>query len=117
MEPGQPLRREFEYTRHGTFCWMGAFDVRRGNLSGFTSHTHDSDTFIELLDFIDIVYPPAVGTSSWTTCPRTIRRTSTSGSMNHPWWTRHFTPKHTSWLRTRSGGELMFGVSHAKRTA
>lgn len=33
MEPGQPLRREFEYIRHGTLCWMGAFDVRRGKLS------------------------------------------------------------------------------------
>jgi hypothetical protein len=30
--------------------------------SGFTSQAHDSDTFIELFDFIDIVYPPAVGT-------------------------------------------------------
>ena len=30
MAPGQPVRREFEYKRHGTLCWMGAFDVRRG---------------------------------------------------------------------------------------
>src|ERR1700704_4926280 len=53
MAPGQPARREFEYKRHGTLCWMGAFDVRRGKPFGFTSHDHDSDTFIDLLDIID----------------------------------------------------------------
>jgi hypothetical protein len=37
MVAGQPLRREFEYRRHGTLCWMGAFDVRRGKPFGFTS--------------------------------------------------------------------------------
>jgi hypothetical protein len=46
---------------HGTLCWLGACDVRRGKPFGFTSHAHDSDTFIELLDFIDIVYPPVRG--------------------------------------------------------
>ena len=61
MGPGQPMRREFEYIRHGTLCWMGAFDVRRGKPFGFTSHAHDSDTFIELLDVIDAVYPPGRG--------------------------------------------------------
>jgi hypothetical protein len=61
MEPGQPLRREFEYIRHGTLCGMGAFDVRRGKPFGFTSPAHDSDTFVELLDVIDIVYPPGRG--------------------------------------------------------
>jgi hypothetical protein len=30
MVPGQVVRREFEYIRHGTLTWMGAFDVRRG---------------------------------------------------------------------------------------
>jgi hypothetical protein len=30
MRPGQPVRREFEYVRHRTLCWTGAFDVRRG---------------------------------------------------------------------------------------
>jgi hypothetical protein len=50
MMPGQPVRREFEYVRHGTLCWMGAFDVRRGKPFGFASREHNSDTFIELLD-------------------------------------------------------------------
>ncbi len=61
MAPGRPVRREFEYIRHGTLCWMGAFDVRRGKPFGFTSGVHNSDTFIELLDIIDAVYPPGRG--------------------------------------------------------
>ena len=61
MGLGQPMRREFEYIRHGTLCWMGAFDVRRGKPFGFTSHAHDSESFIELLDVIDTVYPPGRG--------------------------------------------------------
>ena len=61
MEPDQPLRREFEYLHHGTLCWMGAFDVRRGKPFGFTADTHDSDTFVELLDVIDLIYPPDRG--------------------------------------------------------
>lgn len=36
MEPAQPIRREFEYIRHGTLCLMGAYDVRGGKLFGFT---------------------------------------------------------------------------------
>lgn len=35
MMPGQPLRREFEYIRHGTLTLMGALDVRRGKAFGF----------------------------------------------------------------------------------
>jgi len=61
MKPGQPVRRELEYKRHGTLCWMGALDVRRGKPFGFVSQGHDSDTFIELLDVIDTVYPPGRG--------------------------------------------------------
>jgi hypothetical protein len=57
---GQPARRESEYIRHGTLCWMGALDVRRGKPFGF-AHAHDSDTFIELLDFIEAVYRPGRG--------------------------------------------------------
>jgi hypothetical protein len=58
---------QFEYIRHGTLTWMGAFDVRRGKPFGFPSDGHDTDEVNEWLD-------------------------------EHPRWTRHFTPKHASWL-------------------
>ena len=32
MQPGQVERREFEYTRHGTQCLIGNFDVATGEV-------------------------------------------------------------------------------------
>jgi transposase len=98
MEPGQPLRREFEYIRHGTLCWMGAFDVRRGKPFGFTAPAHDSDTFIDLLDFIDIVYPPGRGHIIMDNLSAHDTPDVNEWFDEHPRWTRHFTPKHASWL-------------------
>ena len=59
--PGPVVRREFEYIRHGTLCLMGAFDVRRGKLFGFTCPGHSGATFVELLDIIDACYPKGRG--------------------------------------------------------
>jgi DDE superfamily endonuclease len=92
MAQGQPVRREFEYKRHGTLCWMGAFDVRRGKPFGFTSHEHNGDTFVELLDIIDTVYPDGRNLSAHDTPD------VNDWFDEHPRWKRHFTPKHASWL-------------------
>jgi hypothetical protein len=32
MAPGMPVRREYEYKRHGSLTLMGALDVRRGKV-------------------------------------------------------------------------------------
>jgi transposase len=98
MKPGQPVRREFEYIRHGTLCWMGAFDVRRGKPFGFTSQRHDSDTFIELLDLIEAVYPPGRGHIIMDNLSAHDTSEVNEWFDEHPRWTRHFTPKHASWL-------------------
>lgn len=98
MAPGRPVRREFEYKRHGTLCWMGAFDVRRGKPFGFTSHEHNSDTFIELLDLVDAVYPPGRGHIIMDNLSAHDTPDVNEWFDEHPRWTRHFTPKHASWL-------------------
>jgi transposase len=98
MVPGQPIRREFEYKRHGTLCWMGAFDVRRGKPFGFPSSGHDSDTFIELLDVIDTVYPSGRGHIIMDNLSAHDTPDVNEWFDEHPRWTRHFTPKHASWL-------------------
>ena len=61
MRPSQPVRREFEYIRHGTLCLMGAYDIRARKLFGFASNDHTSLTFVDLLD---IVVPAAQSPSS-----------------------------------------------------
>ena len=94
-----PVRRELEYKRHGTLCWMGALDVRRGKPFGFVlvSLTHDSDTFIELL-VIDAVYPPGRGHIIMDNLSAHDTPGVNECFDEHPRWTRHFTPKHASWL-------------------
>ena len=34
MGPRQPVRREYEYIRHGTLCLMGAYDVTDARIGG-----------------------------------------------------------------------------------
>jgi hypothetical protein len=107
MGPGQPVRREFEYIRHGTLALMGAFDVRRGKLFGFVSDDHDAQTFVDLLEVVDTCYPDGRG---HIICDNLFAH-DTDDVLDwfddHPRWTRHFTPKHASWLNQI---ECMFGI-------
>jgi transposase len=77
---------------------MGALDVRRGKPFGFASHEHNSDTFIELLDLIDAVYPPGRGHIIMDNLSAHDTPDVNEWFDEHPRWTRHFTPKHASWL-------------------
>lgn len=107
MRPGQVIRREFEYIRHGTLTLMGAFDVRTGKLFGFLSEDHDSQTFVDLLNAVDECYPVGRG---HIVCDN-LSAHDTDDVLDwfdeHPRWTRHFTPKHASWLNQI---ECMFGI-------
>ncbi len=98
MQPGRPVRREFEYIRHGTLCWMGAFDVRRGRPFGFASCDHNSDTFVDLLDLVDLCYPSGRGHFVMDNLSAHDTPDVNEWLDEHPRWTRHFTPKHASWL-------------------
>jgi transposase len=98
MRAGQPVRREFEYIRHGTLCWMGAFDVRRGRPFGFASSDHNGDTFVDLLDVIDVCYPKGRGHFVMDNLSAHDTPDVNEWLDEHPRWTRHFTPKHASWL-------------------
>jgi transposase len=98
MQPGVPVRREFEYIRHGTLDLMGAYDVRAGKLFGFLSETHDSDTFVQLLDFVDACYPTGRGHIVLDNLSTHDTDEVLEWLEDHPRWTLHFTPKHASWL-------------------
>ncbi len=107
MKSGQPVRREFEYVRHGTLCLMGAFDVRRGKLFGFTSDDHDATTFVELLDLVDTCYPDGRGHLIMDNLSAHDTDDVLEWLDEHPRWKRHFTPKHASWLNQI---ECMLGI-------
>jgi transposase len=98
MTRGQPVRREFEYIRHGTIALMGAFDVRRGRIFGFASKDHDGDTFVDLLHLIDQCYPTGKGHIVCDNLSAHDTDEVFAWFEERPRWTRHFTPKHASWL-------------------
>ncbi len=52
MSKGQPLRREFEYKRHGTQTLLGGFNVATGEIQGFCQETRTEADFVELIDYI-----------------------------------------------------------------
>jgi hypothetical protein len=98
MCPGRPVRREFEYVRHGTLTLMGAYNVRRGKLFGFCSEDHDAATFIDLLDLVDNCHPNGKGHIVMDNLSMHDTDEVDEWFEEHPRWTRHFTPKHASWL-------------------
>jgi hypothetical protein len=98
MSPGQPVRREFEYIRHGTLCLMGAYDVRNRKLFGFTAEKRGSEPFVQLLDLIDECYPAGRGHFVGDNLFDHNTDDVLDWLEDHPRWTMHFTPKHASWL-------------------
>jgi transposase len=50
--PGQPARREHEYTRHGTVDVLAAFELTTGRVTGIVRTRHRSEEFIELLHLL-----------------------------------------------------------------
>jgi hypothetical protein len=98
MVPGQPVRREFEYVRHGTQVLMGALDVRTGKLFGFVDDRRGTEPFLALLDHIDACYPDGRGHIVCDNLSDHDNEDVREWFEEHPRWTQHFTPKHASWL-------------------
>lgn len=107
MSSGQIIRRESEYIRHGTLTLMGAFDVRRGKLFGFVSEDHNGLTFVDLLDVVDLCYPEGRGHLVCDNLSAHDTDDVLDWLDDHPRWTRHFTPKHASWMNQI---ECMFSI-------
>ena len=57
-----------------------------------------SDTFVELLDIIDTVYPAGRGHIITDNLSAHDTPDVNDWFDEHPRWKRHFTPKHASWL-------------------
>ena len=107
MVPGMPIRREFEYKRHGTLSLMGALDVRRGKVFGFVANDHASLTFVELLDVVARCYPQGRGHLIFDNLFAHDTDDVQDWFDDNPRWKRHFTPKHASWLNQV---ECRFGI-------
>jgi len=98
MKPGSPVKREFEYIRHGTVVLMGAFDVRAGRAFGFIDEHTGSEPFVALLDAVEACYPTGKGNLVCDNLSSHDTDDVLDWLEEHPRWSLHFTPKHGSWL-------------------
>jgi len=60
MQPGRPVRREFEYDRHGTLSLLAGLDVAEGKVQGFCRPTRNEADFAELVDTLVRAHPQAL---------------------------------------------------------
>jgi len=61
MKPGQPVRREFEYERHGTLSLLAGLDVAHGQVQAYCRPTRNEADFLDLIDGLVQAHPQAVG--------------------------------------------------------
>lgn len=50
MKPGQPVRCEFEYRRHGTLSLLAGLDVAKGEIQALCLPTRTETDFVEMVD-------------------------------------------------------------------
>jgi hypothetical protein len=60
MQPGQPVRREFEYERHGTLSLLAGLEIAGGKVQGFCRPTRNEADFLELVDTLVQAHPQAL---------------------------------------------------------
>jgi putative transposase len=59
MQPGQPVRREFEYERHGTLCLLAGLVVADGHVQAHCRPTRNEADFLEFIDGVIRAHPRA----------------------------------------------------------
>jgi transposase len=106
--PGFPVRREFEYRRHGTAVLFAALDVHYGQVSGWVTDSTRTENFVEFLADLVTETPDGldlhciVDNLSTHTTPL-VGEFLTANPHVH----LHFTPTHASWLNQV---ELFFSI-------
>jgi len=59
MKPGQPVRREFEYARHGTLSLLAGLEVAAGKVQVSCRPTRNEADFLALIDGLVQTHPQA----------------------------------------------------------
>jgi transposase len=106
--PGIPVRREFEYRRHGTAVLFAALNLHDGDVAGWVTDSTRSENFVAFL--ADLVAQTPAGLDLHCI----VDNLKTHGTDlvaeflgQHPHVHLHFTPTHASWLNQV---ELFFSI-------
>jgi transposase len=106
--PGKPVRREFEYKRHGTQVLFAALDVHDGGIAGWVTDSTRSENFVTFLGDLVRVTPEGLDLH----CIADNLSAHKTGLVadflaEHPHVHIHYTPTHASWLNQV---ELFFSI-------
>jgi transposase len=106
--PGTPVRREFEYKRHGTAVLFAALDVHDGGIAGWVTDSTRSENFVDFL--ADLVRATPKGLDLHCIADN-LSAHKTGGVATfleqNPHVHIHYTPTHASWLNQV---ELFFSI-------
>ena len=106
--PGIPVRREFEYRRHGTAVLFAGLKVHEGTVAGWVTDSTKSDNFVDFL--ADLVAQTPAGLDLHCIVDNLSAHTTAKVSdflEANPHVHLHFTPTHASWLNQV---ELFFSI-------
>lgn len=106
--PGIPVRREFEYRRHGTAVLFAGLNVHDGGVAGWVTDSTRSENFVEFLTDLDAQTPTGMQlhcivdnlSAHFTNKVETFLE-------DRPHIFLHNTPTHASWLNQV---ELFFSI-------
>lgn len=110
--PGRPVRREFEYVRHGTQSLIAGFDVREGKVLAQCGDTRTAEDLVCFMDHVAAEYPDREVHVVWDNLnihggERWKEFNRRHGGRFH----FHYTPLHASWVNQV---ELFFGILQTK---
>jgi transposase len=106
--PGIPVRREFEYRRHGTAVLFAALNVHEGDVAGWVTDSTRSENFVDFLADLVRQTPDGLDLHCIVDNLKThstdhVEKFLESNRHVH----LHFTPTHASWLNQV---ELFFSI-------
>lgn len=106
--PGTPVRREFEYRRHGTAVLFAALNVHAGDIAGWVTDSTRADNFVAFLS--DLVDQTPAGLELHCIVDNLSAHTTAAVEAfldEHTHVFLHHTPTHASWLNQI---ELFFSI-------
>jgi transposase len=106
--PGIPVRREFEYVRHGTAALYAALDVHEGSVAAWVTDSTRSENFVAFLS--DLVDQTPEGLDLHCIADNlSAHKTPLVAEFltENPHVHMHYTPTHASWLNQV---ELFFSI-------
>jgi transposase len=106
--PGIPVRREFEYRRHGTAVLFAALNVHEGDVAGWVTDSTRSENFVAFLADLVAQTPAGLDLHCIVDNLKTHSTELVATFLDHhPHVHLHFTPTHASWLNQV---ELFFSI-------